>query len=106
LRKFYLQIYQSSEKPSFERERVRIDELPYQSLIIERLSALGAIDIEDNMLPANQIERIAKILRLRQSLGLNLSGATIICELLDRMEELENEIERQRNNSYEFISAD
>ena len=97
MKKYYLQIYQSSEKPLFRRERVMIDELPYQTLIMERLSALGAIEIEDKMLPVDQIERIAKILRLRQSLGVNLSAAAIICELLDRLEEMEKEIERQRH---------
>ena len=96
MKKYYLQIYQSSEEAMFERERVRIDELPYQTLILERLSALGVIDIEEKMLPAYQIERVAKILRLRQSLGVNLSGAAIICELLDRLDEMEKEIERKR----------
>ena len=96
MKKYYLQVYQSSEKSMFERERVRTDELPYQALILERLSALGVIDIEEKMLPAYQIERVAKILRLRQSLGVNLSGAAIICELLDRLDEMEKEIERKR----------
>ena len=96
MKKYYLQIYQSSELSMFKLDRVRIDELPYQNLILERLSALGVIDIEDKMLPADQIERVAKILRLRQSLGVNLSGAAIICELLGRLDEMEKEIERQR----------
>jgi len=96
LKKYYLQIYQGPGESASECDRILIEELPYQTLIIERLSALGVIDIEEGMLSVDQIDRIAKILRLRHSLGVNLSGAAIICELMDRLDEMEKEIERQR----------
>jgi len=97
LKKYYMQIYQSAKESTSKRDWVMIDELPYQTLIMERLSALGVIDIEDRKLPVDQIERVAKILRLRQSLGVNVSGAAIICDLLDRLEDMEKEIERQNH---------
>jgi len=94
LRKYYLQIYKSACEPLPRNDWVMIDDLPFQPLILERLAALGIIDIEDRMLHMYQIERVAKILRLRQSLGVNLSGAAIICDLLDRLEKMEEEMER------------
>ena len=96
MRKYYLQIVQSAEEPNLNCDKVMIDELPYQPLMMKRLSALGIIDIEDSKLSVDQIDRVAKILRLRHSLGVNLSGAAIICDLLDRLDEMEAEIERQR----------
>jgi MerR family transcriptional regulator, heat shock protein HspR len=94
--KYYLQIYHSDWDPLAQQDRVRIDELPFQQSLLERLSVLGIISIEDRMLPADQIERVSRILRMHKSLGVNLSGAAIICELMDRMEQMEEEIERQR----------
>lgn len=94
---YYMQIYYSSEELVLDQDWVGIDELPYQKLIIERLAELGAIKIKDKMIPVDQIERVAKILRLRQSLGVSLSGAVIICELLDRIDEMEKEIERYKH---------
>jgi len=91
-----MQIYHSPEESVLNQDWVVIDELPYQKLIIERLAALGVIEIKDKMIPVDQIERVAKILRLRQSLGVNLSGAIIICDLLDRLDEMDKEIERQK----------
>lgn len=93
---YYLQVFQNSDESMPLRDRVAIDELPYKTLVIERLSALGVIDIEDRMIPVNQINRVAKILRLRTSLEVNLSGAAIICDLLDRLEKMEEEIEYLR----------
>jgi len=94
LSEYKLQIYQSTLSPIYQIDWIMMDELPFQPLILERLAALGFIEIQQKMIPTNQIDRIAKILRLRQSLGVNLTGAAIICELLDRLEEKENEIEQ------------
>ncbi len=93
---YYLQVFQSFEDSASLQEWVAIDDLPYKTPVIERLSELGAIDIEDRKIPADQINRVAKILRLRTSLEVNLSGAAIICELLGRLEKMEEEIDRLR----------
>lgn len=42
------------------------------------------------------IERIRQILRLKQDLGVNLAGIDVILNLLDRIDELQQEIERIR----------
>lgn len=95
--KYYMQAYHSAEEAVFEQEWVVIDELPYQKVIIRKIAALGAIEIKDEMIPVDQIDRVAKIIRLRRSLRVNLSGAVIICELLDRLDELEKEMDRKKD---------
>ncbi len=98
---YYIKIHKSSYNDIPENDqydRVMINELPFQPLILERLAALGIIDIQKSMIPAYQIGRVAKILRLRQFLRVNLSGAAVICELLDRLEEQEDEIERLKKH--------
>ena len=42
------------------------------------------------------IERIRQILRLRDELGVNLAGIEVILKLLDRIDELQQEVERIR----------
>ena len=96
MNEYYLQIFQNGEDSFAPQDRIAIDELPYKTIIIERLSALGVIDIEDRMIPVHQVTLVAKILRLRSSLEVNLSGAAIICELLDRLEKMEEELEHMR----------
>ena len=94
---YYLQVFQNSDDFKPIQDRVAIDELPYQTLIIERLAVLGVIDLEDRKIPTGQIDRVAKILRLQTSLAVNLSGAVIICDLLDRLEKMEAEIEQLKS---------
>jgi len=94
LKEYYIKICQETGEATTECNMVLIDELPYHNQIIRRLSVLGVLDIEEGMIPTNQIERIAKILRLRNTFGVNLSGAAIICDLLDQVEEMERQLER------------
>lgn len=42
------------------------------------------------------IERIRQILRMKEDLGVNLAGVEVILNLLDRIDELQQEIERVR----------
>lgn len=97
MRKYYLQLYHHGGDSRSEVGGVRIDDLPYQPLLIERMMAIGIIEPKDKKLSSRDIERVNRILRLRNTLGVNLSGAAIIVELMDRMEDLEKIIENNRN---------
>lgn len=95
-KKYHLQMYRHTVSPQQGAEWVDIDRLDIHPFFLEALADLGFIEIKDRKLRQKQISRINKIQRLRQSLGVNLPGACIIIDLLDRMEELENEIELLR----------
>jgi hypothetical protein len=53
--------------------------------LVRRLIVLGAVDPLDWDAPA----RLARLVRLRRDLGLNVAGAALACDLLARIEELE-----------------
>lgn len=63
---------------------------------IDSLSENGLIDIttidETVFLYPNQLEHIEKIYRLYFDLGINLEGIETITYLLDRIDEMQNEI--------------
>lgn len=42
------------------------------------------------------IERLRQILRLKEELGVNIAGVVVILNLLDRIDELQQEVERVR----------
>jgi hypothetical protein len=42
------------------------------------------------------VARLRRVLRLRRDLGVNLTGASIVVDLVDRLERLEAELERLR----------
>jgi len=96
MNQFYLQIIRHDWEPENHDGGVCIDDLPFQSLLLERLAAIGFIEIENRMVTTKEVERVRRLLHIRQSLGVNLSGAAIIIELLERMEEMYDEIERRR----------
>ena len=54
--------------------------------LVERLVRCGATDGA-----ADAAVRLAQVQRLRRDLGLNLAGAVLACELLARIEELEEQ---------------
>ena len=64
--------------------------------IVAMLEELGLIETSGESISADYAWRINKILRLRNALGVNLNGAAIIVDLLERIEELENELRALR----------
>ena len=65
--------------------------------MIRRFFMLGLIDpyIEkpEPLFEDSVLLRIEKILRLKQDLGVNLSGCGVVLDLLDRIAELEKQVE-------------
>jgi hypothetical protein len=60
--------------------------------LIERLIDLGIIDTHPGAhrsFPSEVTLRVSKLVRLERDLGLNLDGAALVIELLDRIEQLE-----------------
>jgi hypothetical protein len=53
--------------------------------LVRRLIRLGAVEPDD----AGAAARLARIMRLRNDLGLNYAGAILVCDLLARIERLE-----------------
>lgn len=71
-----------------------------QTLIIE-LREYGLVKIveEQKMLyiPMAELPKTEKILRLYSDLDINLEGVEVVTQLLDRMEEMQDEMRRLRN---------
>lgn len=64
--------------------------------LVALLEELGLIETRGDWIKADYAWRINKILRLRNVLGVNLTGAAIIADLLERIDELENELRALR----------
>jgi len=54
------------------------------------------VEIKDGYIGPDDLKCIYKIMRLRRSLGVNLMGASIIVEIMERIEELEEENKKIR----------
>jgi hypothetical protein len=62
------------------------------SRFVEQLVQLGVIEphpTDRGLLATEVTVRVSKLVRLQQDLGVNLDGAAIILDLLDRIAELE-----------------
>ncbi len=73
-------------------EKICIRTLELRPAEIERFQTLGMIELEEDRISLRDVRRIRKALRLRRSLGVNLTGAAVILELLERIETLEDEL--------------
>lgn len=71
---------------------VGINSLPFRPGLLLRLGAAGLVEIREGKIRAGDIRRIGKLFRLRDSLGVTLSGAAIILDLLDKIEALQAEV--------------
>jgi chaperone modulatory protein CbpM len=68
--------------------------------MVARLVALGLLDAHRGpagvLLPATQVPRAGRIVRLRAGLGLNYTAVGVVLDLLDRIDELEAALRGQR----------
>jgi DNA-binding transcriptional MerR regulator len=89
----------------FEGERVTLDGLAARTglhpAMIERFVEYGLIEPVERagahmLFDVDSVARVRKIERLRRHLGVNLASVAVILDLLDRLNILEQEIERLR----------
>ncbi len=57
---------------------------------------MGVIEKKANGIRYEELHRLEKIIRLKRNCGVNTVGASIIVDLLDRIENLQEEVERLR----------
>jgi chaperone modulatory protein CbpM len=67
--------------------------------LVQRLIALGALEPRGGtsrapLFPRDAAARLAQIARLRRDLGVNYAGAMLACDLLARIEALEDRLGR------------
>jgi chaperone modulatory protein CbpM len=63
--------------------------------ILETINERATAD-DPVLLPRRAVLRLRQMQRLRRDLGVNFAGASVILELVDRMEEMKREIARMR----------
>ena len=88
--KFTIQVIEKNT--AAENDWVSIHILHYHPDLLERLVMLGIITIRDEMIHNRDVYRLNRVFHLRKCLGVNFTGATIIVDLLERIESLEEEI--------------
>jgi MerR family transcriptional regulator/heat shock protein HspR len=70
--------------------------------LINRLAELGVIDIADGLITPLHLRRAYRVIRLGNSLKINLTGAAVVVDLLEKMEEMQEEIKRLQNEVNKF----
>lgn len=88
MKRYWIQVQKNASGEGW----ISISALDYHPELLERLAALGLIEIENDMIHSRQADRLDKIFRLRSCLGVNLTGAAIILDLLDKIDELKENL--------------
>ena len=83
------------------KERLSIYRLDLHPDLVKAFADSGIVEIKDGYIGSDDLKRIYKVMRLRRSLGVNLVGASIIMELMERIEELEEENKKIRKRQGE-----
>jgi MerR family transcriptional regulator, heat shock protein HspR len=87
-----MRIYCHSE----QGQRFKIRLLKYHPELLSIYKQMGIIDIEEGTICHEDLHRLQKILRLKRNCGVNTVGAAIIVDLLEKVEDLQDEIETLR----------
>lgn len=96
MEKYYLQIYRHVLSTGDDDAWIDLGSLEIHPEMAQLLAEYGILDIKEGHIRLRHAARLAKLQRLRRSLGVNLSGAAIILDLLERIEDLQEEIDRLR----------
>ncbi len=61
--------------------------------LLDLYRELGIIEVEEGSINFEDLRRLQKMIRLRENLGVNTIGASIIVDLLDKIEKMQDEID-------------
>ncbi len=73
-------------------EKLPVSQLDFHPELLEILEEMGILKIKDECIDTGDLRKLNKVMRLKSFLGVNLTGAAIIADLLERIEDLEEEI--------------
>ncbi len=79
-----------------KEDRIPLNWLDLHPEFLRTLEEMGIIELAGDSIKADNLWRINKMMRLKKLMGVNFNGAAIIVDLLERIEELEDEIEKLR----------
>lgn len=94
--RYYLKIYHHDLAASNDDAWVDLSSLEIHPEMAGILADFGILETKNGCIEVKQAVRLSKLQRLRGSLGVNLSGAAIILDLLERIEAMQEEIDRLR----------
>ncbi len=77
-----------------DEEGLPLCELDIRPELLRLLEDLGVIEIREETVRPRQVQQVYRMLRLKQTMGVNLPGAAIILDLLERIEALQAEVDR------------
>jgi len=75
---------------------VSVHTLGYHPDLLSKLAELGIIEVQGSYLHTAQVVRLRRFFRLRSALGVNISGAAVILDLVERIESLQEELRSLR----------
>jgi hypothetical protein len=88
-----------------EKEYISIEELcahyQIETTFFSRLTEYGLVETQTiqqvELVHVEQIDRVEKVLRMHRDLELNLEGIDVVMNLLDRIDQLQQELISTRN---------
>lgn len=81
---------------SDEREKVSTCRIEFHPDLLAAYEKLGIIEIKEEEIDYEELRRLNRVLRIKRNCGVNTVGATIIVDLLDKIEELQDEVRSLR----------
>ncbi len=78
------------------KERLTTCGIEFHPDLLAAYQELGIVELENNQIDLENLRRLKKVVRLKRNLGVNTIGATIIVDLLDKIELLQDELDSLR----------